>query len=61
MPLFGSDAKGQLISKGLFGILNSPKKRTKKYDYTIMIPQVDFFSIVFWGKLKAPKRPFEIS
>ena len=26
-----------------------------------MIPQVDFFSIVFWEKLKTPKRPFEIS
>ena len=42
---FGSDVvnlrkgvKGQLISKGLFGILNSPKKRTKKFDLTTMIP-----------------------
>ena len=26
--------KGQLISKWLFGILNSPKKRTKKFDFT---------------------------
>ena len=26
--------KGQLISKGLFGILNSSKKRTKKIDLT---------------------------
>ena len=26
--------KGQLISKGLFGFLNFPKKRTKKFDFT---------------------------
>ena len=52
--------KGQLISKGLFGILNSHKKRTKKFDFTTMIPQVDLFSFVFWEKLKTPKRHFEI-
>ena len=40
-------AKGQLISKGLFGILNSPKKRAKKFVFTSMIPQVDFFPFVF--------------
>ena len=28
--------KGQLISKGLFGILNSSKKRTKKFELTTM-------------------------
>ena len=27
-------SKGQLISKGLFGILNSSKKRTKKFNLT---------------------------
>ena len=54
-------AKGQLISKGPFGILNSPKKRTKKFDFTTMIPQVDLFSFVFWEKLKTPKRHFEIN
>ena len=52
--------KGQLISKGLFGILNSSKKRTKKFDLTTMIPQVDLFSFVFWKNLKSPKRHFEI-
>ena len=50
--------KGQLISKGLFGILNSPKKRTKKFDFNTMIAQ---FSFVFWEKLKTPKRHFEIN
>ena len=29
--------KGQLISKGLCGILTSPKKRTKKFDFTTII------------------------
>ena len=32
--------KGQIISKGLFGILDSPKKWTKKFDFNTMIPQV---------------------
>ena len=45
--------KGQLISKCLFGIFNSPKKRTKKFDFTTtMVPQVE---------LKIPKRHFEIN
>ena len=38
------DAKGQLISKGFCGILNSPKKQ---YDFTTMIPQADLFSFAF--------------
>ena len=41
-------AKGQLISKCLFDIFNSPKKRTKKFDFTTMVPQVELFSFVFW-------------
>ena len=40
--------KGQLISKGHFAILNSSIKRTKKFDLTTMISQVDLFSFVFW-------------
>ena len=36
--LFGLNAtKGQSISKGLFDILNSPKKRTNKFDFATMI------------------------
>ena len=54
-------AKDPLISKGLFGFLNSSKKRTEKFDLTTMIPQVDLFSFVFWKNLKAPKRHFEIN
>ena len=41
-------SKGQLISKYLFGIFNSPKKRTKKFDFTTMVFQVELFSFVFW-------------
>ena len=47
--------KGQLISKGLFGILNSPKKRTKKFSFTTIAPQVDLFSFLVWKKLNSPK------
>jgi hypothetical protein len=50
-------SKGQLISKGLFGILNSPKKQTKFFFNFTMIPHVDLFSFVFWEKLKIPKIP----
>ena len=39
--------KGQLISKGLFAIINSSKKRTKQFDLTTMIPQVDLFLLIF--------------
>ena len=44
--------KGQLISKRLFGILNSSKQRTRKFDLTSMIHQVDFFSFVFGDTTK---------
>ena len=39
--------KGQLISKELYGILNSSKKRTKKFDLTTMIPQIELFLFFF--------------
>ena len=56
-----SNTKGHLISKGLFGILNSPKKQTKKFDFTTIIPQVNLFSFIFWEKLKTPKRHFKVN
>ena len=37
-----------LLTKGLFGILNSSKKRVKKFDLTTMVPQVKLFLFVFW-------------
>ena len=57
---FTERSKGHLISKGLFGILNSSKKWTKKFDLTNMIPQVDLFLFIFWKNLKTPKRHFKI-
>ena len=43
-----SESKGQLISKCLFGIFNSPKRQTKKFDFITMVPQVELFSFIFW-------------
>ena len=53
-------AKGQLISKGVLMSSISSKKRTKEFDFTTMIPQIDLFSFVFWRKSKTPKKHFEI-
>ena len=36
------------------------QKRTKEFDFTTMIPQIDLFSFVFWRKSKTPKNHFEI-
>ena len=30
------------------------KKRSKKFDFTTMVPQVELFLFVFWTKLKTP-------
>ena len=43
-----SHSKGQLISKCLFGIFNSPKKWTKKFNFNPTVTQVELFSFVFW-------------
>ena len=48
--------KGQIISKGLFGSVNSPKKRTKKFDLTTMIPRLVF--VCFLGEIEAIKKTF---
>ena len=53
-------SKGQIISKGFLMSSISSKKRTKAFDFTTMIPQVDLFSFVFWRKPKTPKNHFEI-
>ena len=50
--------KGQIILKGFLMSSISSKKRTKKFDFTAMIPQVDLFSFVFWRKPKTTKKPF---
>ena len=49
--------KGQLISKFLFGIFNSPKKRTKKLDFNTMVPQVELFRS-FFGRIEDAKKTF---
>ena len=59
--LWRTGTKGQLILKGLFGIFNSSKKRTEKFDLTTIVPQVDLFSFIFWKNLKTPKIHFEIN
>ena len=60
-PQSQCSGKGQLISKCLFGVFNSPKNERKKFDFTTMIPQIDLFSLVFWVKLKTPKKHFKIN
>ena len=47
--------KGQLISEGLFNILNSSKKQTKTFNLTTMIPQVDLFFVHFLEEFEDTK------
>ena len=49
--------KGQLISKGLFGIISSSTKQ--KFDSNTMMPQVKLFSFLFWKYWRHTKRHFE--
>ena len=53
--------KGQLISKGLVGILNSSKKRTKKFDLQYYDTSGRLVFVRFLEELKTPKSPFEIN
>ena len=55
------ESKGQIISKVLFGIINSPKKTNKKNRLNYYDTSVDMFSFVFWEKLKPSKRHFGIN
>ena len=53
--------KGQLISKGLFGILNSSKKTQKQFDLRYLSKYlIRTFLLVFLEELRIPKSPFEI-
>ena len=60
VPSNGFLPKGQLISEGLFDILNSPKKTNQTiriyYDASGRL-----VFICFWEKLKTPKKHFEIN
>ena len=50
-----SEAKGQLISKCLFGIFNSPKKWTKKIRLYYYGTSSRIVFVHFLGELKTPK------
>ena len=56
-----NSGKGQTQAKQFFRADISPKQRTNEFYSTTMKPQVDFFSFVFWRKLRTPKRHFEIN
>ena len=56
-----SEAIGQLISKCLFGIFNSPKKWTKKIPLYYYGTSSRIVFDCFLGELKTPKRYFEIN
>ena len=53
-----SDVKGQIISKANYGILNSSKKRTNKFDFTTVISQVNLFLFVFLEEIEDTKETF---
>ena len=52
--------KGQKMWKQFFQADISSKTQTNEFYFTTMKPQVDLFLLVFWRKLKTPKRHFEI-
>ena len=53
-------AKGQLVSKGLVAILNSSKKRTKKFDLQSYNTAGRLVFVRFLEELKTAKLPFDI-
>ena len=53
--------EGQLISIWLFGIIDFLQKRTNKFNFTTIIPQIDLFLFVFWRNSTYPKNHFEIN
>jgi hypothetical protein len=53
--------KGQLISKGLVGILSSSNKRTKKFNLEYYDTSGRLVFVRFLEELKTPKSPFEIN
>ena len=54
-------AKGQLISEGLFGILNSSKKTNEEIRLNYYDTSGRHIFICFWKNLKTPKSRFEIN
>ena len=58
---FRVELKGQLISKCLFGVFNSPKKKNENNSTWGTIVVKSNFFVRFLGELKIPKRHFEIN
>ena len=54
---FWLETKGQLISKGLFGVFNSPKKRTKNVCPSRLGQNFEFSSS-FFGRIEDTKKAF---
>ena len=52
-----ASVKGQLILKLLFGIFNSPKKQTRKFDFTTMDLKLNCFRL-FFGRIEGTKKTF---
>ena len=55
------ELKGQLISKGLVGILNSSKIQPKKFNLQYYNTSGCLVFVRFLDELKTPKSPFEIN
>ena len=60
-PMEYDFVKGQLISKCLFGVFNSLKKRTKTIRLYYYGTSSRIIFVRFLGELKTPKRHFEIN
>ena len=50
--IFQTQINGEIVN---FEIFNSPKKQTKKIDFTTMAPQVELFLFVFWENCRHQK------
>ena len=58
IAFFLSKTKGQFISKGLFGILDSSKKRRKKIELSTMIPHGRLVFVRFLEEFEDTKETF---
>ena len=58
IAFFLSKTKGHLIPKGLFGIVDSTKKRTKKIELSNMIPHGRLVFFRFLEEFEDTKKAF---
>ena len=57
----GNGAKGQLISKAIYGVLDSPKNERKRFDLIYHSSNKFFnFFVRFYGEVRKTKIAFEI-